>query len=202
MRRPAALLFAMALAATGSLAGCDSPTNNPNHPETANWVEVAGRDLNCKQTPIMAPFSPQAYDINGDRVPDWFIAMRCPSQPAPQPYQVEVFDGTKRDLRTAKPMAILTRSSGEQTELMVYLDEGCLFFAGPKVIIRGRMHRPGDGPSAAPVDGFQTRMYTKGKGFEANPDPKAAVWIPTDPAATGGLTCPKPEKVPQMDPVA
>jgi hypothetical protein len=183
------------MVATLVATGCAPPVS-PDRLRAVDWVAVAGRDLNCTEPPKLAPFGVQAYDITDDGIADSFVAMKCPTMKAPQPYQVEVFDGSS-DPKNPTRIDALTRTMGDDPALEIYLDgsDGCLYFSNRTVIIRGTMRNTSD-PSAQPaVLGFVVRTWRKDiKKFDPPPRPDQIKTMPLEQVTAGDiLPCPPPK---------
>jgi hypothetical protein len=102
---------------------------------TANWLTIAGRDLNCGQGPRLIGVEYQ--DITGDGDGDALVVMRC-DDPEMNGDQLELFDGDKKV--SDPPIAVLTRNWMDNPLTM---EHGCVSIVGDQVIVRGWPLQPG-----------------------------------------------------------
>lgn len=135
------LLTLVVIAALLPIAACNgdeligSGSTDLDH---ADWVAVAGRDLNCAQDPQFIDV--QRHDITGDGKGEAFVIMRC-KDPKISADQLEVFDGAKK--ATDPPIAVLTRNWMDPGNHPLTMEHGCVSMVGAQVIVRGRSVKSG-----------------------------------------------------------
>lgn len=103
-------------------------------PDNADWITVAGRDLNCAEGVELTGL--EHHDITGDRDNEAFVVMRC-KDPKIRADQLEVFDGAKP--ATDPPIAVLTRNWMDSTTYPLTMEDGCVSMVGDQVIVRGSL---------------------------------------------------------------
>jgi hypothetical protein len=139
------------------------PSTDPNPLWPVNWTKVAADHADCSVTGlgIEFPWTVQAHDITGDKVPDSFVPIECVTGDASSFTQLEVFDGASH-ISSPRRLGVLTeipRTDNYLQALRTGMKVRSLSFDGPSVEIQGDMYRPNDAKACPSIAVHQTARW-------------------------------------------